>query len=195
MTAKKVLAVLGHPDTESFNAAIFRAYVEAATAAGHEVRTLELGVLDFDPVLRFGYRARMAPDLVIERSQAWLLWAAHIALVFPVWWSQMPALLKGWADRTFMPGFAYNMKDDGLRTIGHLRGRTGTIITTSQAPRWGLALTGLSPVWNIKRNLFGTCGIKTTRTLSLGRMTTRHDTAERRARFLQKVAQAGRAIG
>jgi putative NADPH-quinone reductase len=194
MTARKVLVVLGHPDPESFNAAIFHTYADAAIAAGHDVRTLALGALEFDPVLRWGYRARMAPDPVIERSQAWLLWAEHLVLVFPVWWSQMPALLKGWVDRTFTPGLAYNMKDDGLRAIGHLRGRSATLITTSQAPRWVLALTGLSPVWNIKHNLLGTCGIKTVRTLSLGRMTTRHDTAERRARFLCQVAQAGCAI-
>jgi len=191
MTARRVLVVLGHPDPESFNAAIFRTYAAAAANAGHDVRTLQLGALNFDPVLRFGYRTHMEPDPIIERSQAWVTWAEHIVLIFPVWWSQMPALLKGWVDRTFTPGFAYNM--NGLRAIGHLRGRTGAIITTSQAPRWGLALTGLSPVWNIKHNLFGTCGIKTTRTLSLGRMTTPHDTATRRAHFLRQVTQAARA--
>ena len=187
--------MLGHPDPESFNAALFHAYANAASAAGHDVRTLELGALEFDPVLRFGYRARMAPDPVIERSQAWVSWAEHIVLIFPVWWSQMPALLKGWVDRTFTPGFAYNMKPNGLTSIKRLRGRTGTIITTSQGPLWGLALLGLSPTWNTKRNLFGTCGIKTTRVLSLGGMTTWLDTAQRRARFLQKVAEAGGAIG
>jgi putative NADPH-quinone reductase len=193
MTAKKVLVVLGHPDPESFNAAIFRAYVQAATAAGHEVRTLELGQLDFDPVLRYGYRQRMAPDPMIERSQEWIKWAQHIVLIFPVWWSQMPALLKGWVDRTFTPGFAYNY--EGLRAIRHLRGRTGALITTSMGPSLLLALLGVAPVWNMKRNLFGSCGIKTTQTLSLGQMTTPRDTAARRARFLQKVARAGSAIG
>jgi putative NADPH-quinone reductase len=191
---KKVLVVLGHPDPESYSAALFRAYATAAIVAGHEVRTLELGALEFDPVLRFGYRVHMAPDPVIERSQAWVGWAEHIALIFPVWWSQMPALLKGWVDRTFTPGFAYNMSANGLSSIKHLRGRTGTLITTSQVPRWGLALLGLSPVWNIKHNLFATCGIKTTQVLSLGSMTTSRDTAERRTRFLQKVSQAGSAL-
>jgi putative NADPH-quinone reductase len=90
-----VLAVPDHPDPQSFNAAIFRAYVEAARGTGHEVRELELGALTFDPVLRFGYHARMAPDPIMEHSQDSILWAGHIALVLPVWWSQMPALLKG----------------------------------------------------------------------------------------------------
>jgi len=112
-----------------------RAYADGAMAARHEVRTLELGALDFDPVLRFGYRARMAPDPVIEQSQQWVLWAERLALL------------------------------------------------------------GISPIRTVKRNLFANCGIKLTKALSLGRMHTSYDTAQRRERFLQKVASAAGEIG
>ena len=49
---KRVLVVLGHPSNQSFSAAVSRAYVTAARTAGHDVQVLELGELDFDPVLR-----------------------------------------------------------------------------------------------------------------------------------------------
>jgi putative NADPH-quinone reductase len=117
MPGKHVLAVLGHPDAESFNHAIMQRYI-SSLPRDCEVRTLMLGELDFDPVLRFGYRQRMAPDPVIARSQELLLWADHVVLVFPCWWTGVPSLLKGWFDRVLTPGFAYNEDNSGLLSLG-----------------------------------------------------------------------------
>ncbi|MCL2468554.1 MAG: NAD(P)H-dependent oxidoreductase [Micrococcales bacterium] len=181
---RHVLVVLGHPDSSSYCAALADAYAAGLDADRYEVEVLRLGELDFDPVLRFGYRKRMPADPVIERSQELVTWADHIVLVFPVWWSQMPGLLKGWVDRVFVAGFGYKM--NGLRAVKLLRGRTATLVLTAQEP----ALLIGSTVRLVRRHVLGLCGIKTTQVRTCGLMTTSRDTPERRERFLSKVGAA-----
>ena len=91
-----ILVVNGHPDKESFCEAIFNSYVDNIDRDKHDIETLKLNDIDFDPVLRYGYRKRMEKDENISRSQELLLWADHIVFVYPIWWSSMPSLLKGW---------------------------------------------------------------------------------------------------
>ncbi|MCL2092288.1 MAG: NAD(P)H-dependent oxidoreductase [Micrococcales bacterium] len=184
MSRQHVLVVLGHPDRLSYCAALADAYVAGLDTDRYDVEVLRLGQLDFDPVLRFGYRERMPADPVVDRSQELLLWADHVVLVFPVWWSQMPGLLKGWVDRVLVAGFAYSM--NGLRTVRLLRGRTATLVVTAQAPA---SIAG-STVRLVRRKVMGFCGIKTTQVLTHGWMTTSRDTPERRERFRSKVGQA-----
>ncbi|MCL2424593.1 MAG: NAD(P)H-dependent oxidoreductase [Micrococcales bacterium] len=187
MSRQHVLVVLGHPDSLSYCAALADAYAAGLDTDRYEVEVLRLGELDFDPVLRFGYRQRMAPDPVIERSQELVLWADHIVLVMPVWWSQMPGLLKGWVDRVFVAGFGYSM--NGRRAVKRLRGRSATLIVTAQTPTLMIGPT----VRLVRSNFLGLCGIKTTQVLTIGEMTGSRDTPERRERFLSKVgAAAGR---
>lgn len=195
----RVLVVLGHPDQESFNRALFDAYVSSLplTCA---VEPLPLGALDFDPVLRFGYRRRMAPDPVIERSQRLVAWADHLTFIFPCWWGGMPALLKGWFDRVLTPGFAYNEDNSSLLSLGfgfrqHLAGRSATIITTYDGPPWWFSLIGVSPTRLLKRQILANCGIRTTQTLQLGWIgSPKKDSPERRARLLARVSQAAAAL-
>ena len=185
MSRQHVLVVLGHPDALSYCAALADAYVAGLDTDRYEVEVLRLGELDFDPVLRFGYRQRMAADPVVDRSQELVRWADHVVLVFPVWWSQMPGLLKGWVDRVLGPGFGYSMK--GVRSVKLLRGRTATLVVTSQAPSW---MAGASLVRLVRRHVLGLCGIRLTQVLTHGWLTTSRDTPERRERFLTKVGKA-----
>ncbi len=184
MSRQNVLVVLGHPDGLSYCAALADLYAAGLDADRYDVEVLRLGELDFDPVLRFGYRQRMPADPVIDRSQELVTWADHLVLVFPVWWSQMPSLLKGWVDRVFVAGFAYSM--NGLRADKKLRGRTATLIATAQAPT---LFAGSTPRL-VRRHVLGLCGIKTTQVLTHGWMTTSRDTPERRERFFSTVGRA-----
>lgn len=192
---KHVLAILGHPDAESFNHAIFESYISGLPQE-YEVRKLELGTLSFDPVLRFGYRKRMAADPVIEQSQDLLTWADHIVLVFPCWWTGVPSLLKGWFDRVLTPSFAYNEDNStllslGMRTKKHLAGRTATIITTYHGPSWYFTVNGFSPVRIVKHQILGMCGIRTTQSLQLSWVDSpRKDSLTRRQAFLDRVARS-----
>jgi NAD(P)H dehydrogenase (quinone) len=200
MPGKHVLAILGHPDAGSFNHAIVQRYI-SSLPRDCEVRTLMLGELDFDPVLRFGYRQRMAPDPVVTRSQELLLWADHVVLVFPCWWTGVPSLLKGWFERVLTPGFAYNEDNSGLLSLGmrtekHLAGRTATLIATYHGPSWYFTLNGFSPVRVVKQQILGLCGIRTTQTLQLSWVDSpKKDSQARREAFLDRVARAAAGLG
>lgn len=63
--------------------------------------------MDFNPNLEFGYRKKseLEPDLL--DAQAKLKWADHVVWIYPVWWSSVPAIMKGFIDRILLPGFAF----------------------------------------------------------------------------------------
>ncbi len=141
MGAKKILVLLGHPDKSGFCGEIADAYCAAAQAAGHSVDRMNIGEMQFDPILHKGYRAMQAlePDLV--RFQQLITAADHFVIVYPVWWVGMPALLKGLFDRAWLPGsaFRYIKTKHGDRTIfWHrlFRGKTARTIFTSGTVPW-----------------------------------------------------------
>ena len=103
-----ILVINGHPDKESYCQAIFQTIVENIDSKRHELEMINLNEEEFDPVLRYGYRQRMEDDPFILRSQSLIQWADHFIFVYPIWWSSMPSLLKGWIDRVFTPGIAYS---------------------------------------------------------------------------------------
>ena len=184
----KILVILGHPDSQSFNAAIFDAYVKNLDQQRHEVQTLQLGEMPFDPVMRHGYRQRMPPCAEIERSQALVQWAEKIVFIYPVWWSSMPSLLKGWLDRVLTPGFAYNMK--GAVSIKHLAGRTAELFMTCDAPGFYYRWIAPTPVRLMRRHILGLCGVKTRRVRILGKAREIGD--RQRKDWLDKIAQWAR---
>ena len=121
--------------------ALADAYEAGARAGGHEVQRLNLGDMQFDPILHQGYRAiqQMEPDL--QKFQDLLKWSDHFVIVHPVWWLGMPALLKGLFDRAWLPGseFRYIKTKAGKRTIfWHrlMRGKTARLIVTSGTSPW-----------------------------------------------------------
>lgn len=129
MTHKKVFILLGHPNTDTLSGSMASAYEVGALEGGHEVRRMNIAEMRFDPILHQGYRVRqeLEPDLVtFQRNVAW---CDHFVVVYPNWWSAMPALLKGLFDRAWLPGFAYNFYKDGrLGWIKRLKGKTGRLI-------------------------------------------------------------------
>ena len=141
----KILVINGHPDSKSFSAAIFEKFVENLDKNKHEIETLELGKMNFDPVLRYGYREFMAKDEEIEKSQKLIRWADHLVFIYPIWWSGMPSLLKGWIERVFTPGIAYSSNTKGNFLLNFmtgnqfkklLKGKTAEVIATSMGPSW-----------------------------------------------------------
>jgi len=127
---KKIVVINGHPDQESFNSALAHSYVKSASEAGAEVRYIAIGKLDFDPNLQHGYRQRMElePDLV--KALADIQWAEHQVWVHPIWWLGMPAVMKGFFDRAFLPGITFKSNKEG-HSEGLLTSKTGRIITTA----------------------------------------------------------------
>ncbi len=182
---KKILVINSHPYEKSYVSALFQTFISNLDTARFQIKTIELGKLDFDPVLRFGYSKKMAEDKDIQLSQQLLQWADHIVFFYPIWWASMPGLLKGWLDRVLTPGFAYNM--NGFKTIQHLKGRTAQLFLTSDAPAIYQRLIPNSPVRLMRKHILGLCGIKVVKANILG-MITLPNREKARKNFIRKVA-------
>lgn len=167
--SKRILLILGHPSGDSFCAALAERYAQAAVQAGHEVRRLQLGELDFDPVLRQGYRHIQALEEDLQKAQSDILWAEHLTLVYPIWWGGIPALLKGFFDRVLLPGFAFKYRAGKAFPDKLLLGRTAHLLVTLDTPpwyyRWIYRMPGLHQV---RKTTLEFCGIKPLRTLAFG---------------------------
>lgn len=136
MTKKRILLLLGHPYKEGFCGEIADTYEKAARETGHEVVRMNIGDMQFDPILHKGYRERQELEPDLQRFGEEIHKADHFVVVYPVWWVGMPALLKGLFDRAWLPGsaFRYIRTKAGERTIFWHRlfaGKTARIFMTS----------------------------------------------------------------
>ena len=136
----RVLVVYSHPVETSYNAALHREVVESLTRAGHEVDDCDLYAEDFNPVLsraeRLGYHdvpANLAP---VRRYVERLRWAEGLVFCFPTWCFGLPAMLKGFFDRVFLPGVAFDFSDPRhvKPSLTHLK-QIAAVVTYGR-PRW-----------------------------------------------------------
>jgi len=135
----RYLVIYAHPDHNSFHAAIHECVVATLSASGHEVDDCDLYTEGFQPVLsweeRQAYydvgrnRAAVLSEIErLERSQG-------LIFVFPTWWYGMPAILKGYVDRVWVPGFAFELSDGRTRPL--LRNIVRfAVVTTYGSPWW-----------------------------------------------------------
>ena len=181
----RILVIDGHPDAGSLTAALAQQYV---AGAGADAALLTLRDLAIDPVLHGGYRKDQLVEPDLARARELIEWSEHITVLTPVWWGSVPALLKGFFDRTLVIGWAFRYQDNG-RPEGLLSGRTGRLMVTSDSPRWYLPLAGDSTVKQVKGRTLEFCGIKP---VSLTRFTDVRNASEaKRIGWLEQ----GRALG
>ncbi|WP_312557947.1 NAD(P)H-dependent oxidoreductase [Empedobacter brevis] len=127
---KKIVVTNGHPNKESFNSAIAHSYITSALSLGSQVRYIAIGELDFNPNLQFGYQQRMELEPELVKALEDIQWSEHQVWIHPVWWLGMPAIMKGFFDRAFLPGITFKHNKEG-ESEGLLKGKTGRIITTA----------------------------------------------------------------
>ena len=134
----RCLIIQAHPLPESLSTRLAATVERLARAQGWDVSRRDL-YGGFDPVLtpdeRRGYYAT-APQTLNEEKRE-LAEAQVLILVFPPWWSGFPAILKGWFDRVWTPGVAYDHAPD----LGAMRPRLSGLrevlaVTTMGSPRW-----------------------------------------------------------
>jgi NAD(P)H dehydrogenase (quinone) len=124
----RILTVFAHPNRNSFSGALLDAFLAGLGEAGHEIELADLYAEGFDPCFQPADYAQFTggpADMPegVRREQARVDRAQAIAFVFPVWWWSFPAILKGWIDRVWCQGWAYDF------TIGRSRG----LLTLSKA--------------------------------------------------------------
>lgn len=141
----RVLVVYCHPRPDSFIASLRQAVVEGLTRGGHTVEIMDLYAEGFDPAMPASQRGEYFGERNqsgLERHVEALRRAEGLVLVYPTWWLGMPATLKGWFDRVWVPGVAFRLGGrkalepllTDLRRIG--------VVTTYGSPWWLLWWAG-----------------------------------------------------
>ncbi|MCD8414989.1 NAD(P)H-dependent oxidoreductase [Tenacibaculum dicentrarchi] len=157
---KHVLIINGHPDKQSYNYALSEAYLKGTSKTTAVLSQINIADLDFNPNLAFGYRKRteLEPDLLIAIDK--IKKASHIVWIFPMWWQGAPAIMKGFIDRTFLPGITYQPIEGKPFPEKLLKGKSARIIITTDTPRWYDFLVMKSPALRqFKKGTLEFCGI------------------------------------
>jgi len=157
------LVVIAHPSPESLCRTLADKAIDVLRAAGHEVIVEDLYRNKFAPALTAAERASYygpryeaaAVRAEIERLRA----AEGLVLCFPTWWFGFPAILKGWFDRAWAPGVAYDHADDLGPIKPRLQGlRKVLAVTALGAPWWVDRIVMRQPVKRVlKTAILGAC--------------------------------------
>ena len=168
---KKILIIQGHPAEQSLCEALAKEYEQGAQESGNTVRILTVRDLKFDPVLHEGYKViqPLEADLILAQNE--IKSADHIVIIFPTWWGGMPALLKGFIDRVFLPGFAFKSHQGSLGWDKLLKGKSAHIITTMDTPPWYFRVFYRDAGINqMKRTILQYCGVDPVKVTRIGRV-------------------------
>lgn len=176
----RVLIVYAHPEPTSFSGVMKDLAVETLSAAGHSVTVSDLYAQGFNPVAGvhdFTHRADparldlgaeqahaaqtsgFAPDVQAEIDK--LMAADFLLLQFPFWWYSVPAMLKGWIDRVFAYGLAYDFGRTWDR--GVFTGRRAMLSFTTSAPPTSSMPDGRNgdlerTLWPLHAGVLALCG-------------------------------------
>ena len=191
----RVLVILAHPRSNSFNHAIGEAAVHVLEAEGHQVAFHDLYAEGFDPILGWKEIPKGSQiDGTIAMHCRDLVEAEGIIVVHPNWWGMPPAMLKGWVDRVMRPGVAYEFLEgdsgDGVPR-GLLQARIALVFNTSNTPLQREQEAFGDPLQTLWKNcIFGLCGIGDFRRKSYGVVVT--STEEQRKAWLDDVRETVR---
>lgn len=188
----KCLVVTTHPLSNSLCKQLTNHVVERLAAKEHEILIEDLYEEGFEPALtvaeRESYYKGSYDFTKISKQVERLKQAEALVLLFPTWWFGFPAMLKGWFDRVWGPGVAYDHADD----FGPIKPRldnlkTVLVITTLGAPWWVDRFIMRQPVKRVVRvALLGACARKSTlKYLSLYNCEKLNE--EQVAKFKQKI--------
>lgn len=189
--AKRIVIIQGHPDPREghFGQAMADAYARGAQAGGHDLRRIRVAQLDF-PLLRDAEEFEKGePPPSIREAQEAIRWAEHLFIIYPLWLGTMPALLKGFFEQVFRPGFALDMQP-GHMPKKLLKGKSARIVITMGMPallyRWYFGAHGLK---NLERNILGFAGVAPIHASLMG---VGEGNPARREKWLTKMGSLGR---
>lgn len=186
----KVLVVIAHPNNSSFNHGISKAVIEKLKGKGHDVIFHDLYDEAFDPVLpgeEIPTDSQPSPE--IKKYCDEIVSSGGIVVIHPNWWGQPPAILKGWIDRIFRFGIAYEFKEvDGAEGVpaGLLNDKTALVINTSNTPMGHEIKEYGDPLETLWRKcIFNFCGVKTFHRKMFASVVM--STADERKKWLEEV--------
>ncbi|MBM3529311.1 MAG: flavodoxin family protein [Alphaproteobacteria bacterium] len=188
----RIMIVVGHAQHTTFCEALGRAYRDGAESAGHSVRLFVLSQMQFDPILREGYRTTQTLEPDLADAYATLAACDHLVLIFPLWCGDMPAILKGFIERILQPDLIARENTENAMNWRIFSNKSARIVMTMGMPvsiyRWyyrGHALKLL------KRNILHFIGIKPARDTLYGMIGT--SKPQQRERWLDEMRALGAA--
>ena len=159
----KCLFVLAHPLENSLCCHLSKETISHMEGKGYKVTVKNLYQENFNPVLtkaeRASYYKKQFDASQLKSDIDQLRETDSLILIFPTWWFSFPAILKGWFDRVWAPGYAYNHASDlGTITPCLENLKEVNVITTLGAPWWVDFFVLRKPVKKvIKIALLGSC--------------------------------------
>src|SRR3990167_5055792 len=169
------LLVIANPSKTSFTHAMATAASDILRSKGYTITCHDLYAEEFDPVQNTTEAENATSgNSLIEQHCAELKSADLILIFHPNWWSQPPAILKGWVDRVFRLGTAYeypaNAGFDGVPN-GILTARHALIFNTSNTPTQRELEVFGDPLENLwRKSIFGLCGVSSVQRRMFGPM-------------------------
>jgi NAD(P)H dehydrogenase (quinone) len=137
----RVLVIYCHPTETSFAGTLHKTVLKALRERGHDIVDLDLYREGFRPVMsseeRMEYEDPAKYRESVKKYAAQLAEVEAIVAVYPTWWYGLPAMLKGYFDRVWAPGIAFDLGVDGAfetDRLAHIR-RLG-VVTTYGSPWW-----------------------------------------------------------
>lgn len=158
----KHLIIYAHPNANSLNHHFKQTIVDLLEKQHAEVVVRDLYQLNFDPVLSLGdmegqRRGTVAPD--VKQEQEFIVWADQLTFIYPIWWTGMPAIMKGYIDRVMSYGFAYRY-DEGIQK-GLLTGKTAVIINSHGKSHGEYEASGMDKALSLTsdKGIYTYCGL------------------------------------
>ena len=195
----KVLVVLAHPNPDSFSHAIVDRLASTLANQDHAVSVIDLYAIGYSSAMT---RAELAAyptstpaidPMVIEHTRL-IQECSTIVFVYPTWWSSMPAILKGWIDRTMLPGVAFSVDPQTLKLqpgLTNVRRLIG--ITTFGGPRLASLVVRDNGSKIVTRSLRAVCH-RRCRTTWLRMFNVDSSTIAEREKFLRRVERIAQKI-
>lgn len=157
------LVVLAHPLENSLCKHLAEKTIDHLKRQGFQVTVKDLYAENFNPILseeeRESYYKEQFDDRQLESDITQLKQAESLVLIFPTWWFGFPAILKGWFDRVWAPGYAYEHASDYgpiKQCLNNLKEMK--VITTLGSPWWVDTFILRKPVkTTLKSALLGAC--------------------------------------
>ncbi|MGG5318871.1 NAD(P)H-dependent oxidoreductase [Enterococcus sp. AZ072] len=187
-----ILIIYAYPNQTGFSAGVLKT-VRENLSSQHQVKVLDLYQEGFDPLLVFNeqnQRRDLATDEKTKKYRELLEWSEQLIFIFPIWWSSMPAILKGFIDRVFAKGFAYEYR--GMMPVGLLKGRQAWIITSHDTPKPYARFFQQDYGRVLKRQVLEMCGIKPVKLTEIAYL--RGSTPEKREKYLRKLEKMSQAF-
>ena len=157
----RALVVYCHPLEASFVRIVRDRTVDALRAGGAEVRINDLHADGFDPTFSAVERARHLCPGADESLRSYvddLRWCDTLVFVYPTWWSGQPAMLKGWMERVWVNGVAWELPGGASRLVPRLTNvRRLVAVTTHGSSKFVNAVQGEAGKRTLTRSLRAMC--------------------------------------